>query len=91
MKINIKNKTKANIFRMLSALAFGTLSYWFTNRFGIEYMSIEYTILLFGVLIVALFHEGECHYRRNEKEENQKILDIFENAKKIHTKKKESN
>ena len=87
----MSNKTKSTIFRILSMLMFGIFSYWFMHKYNVEFFSIEYGVFFFLSMVLILFEKTEYHFIRKDKEETKKILDIFENAKKIHTKKKESN
>lgn len=85
------NKTKNKIFRVLAMLSFGTFSYWFTHKYNVEYLSLEYTFFVLFTLTIALFSQFEERFFIKHKEDEQKILDIFENAKKIYKEKKESN
>ena len=91
MKLMPSLKTKSNIARVLQIIIFGTFSYWFTHRYGVDFISIEYGLFFFGTMLTAFVYGWEEVLKTKIKNENQKILDIFENAKKIHNKKKESN
>jgi len=91
MKLMPSLKTKLTIVRFLSILTFGTFSYWFCHRYSVDFISIEYGFFFFGNVIVSFLYCWEEILKKKIEDENQKILDVFENAKKIHNKKKESN
>jgi hypothetical protein len=82
MKMMMSSKAKANIFRILGILIFGTFSQLYVNRFDVEYFSIEYLAFFLFTILICLVTSIEDRLLTKHNKENEEILEKIENATK---------